>query len=216
MDGKTSMGWTAFERTLSRTLPRADATPFDLWPWDPALNLLLFVHGVEGLEPGLYLLDRCPGRAADFRAACAAPDLFWSPVPGTDLPLFALRTPLDLRREASKLSCHQGIAGRGALSLGMIGALGPVLDEEGDWAYRRLHWEAGMIGQVLYLEAEAAGLRGTGIGCFLDDVVHGHLGLDTGPQAPWATLYHFTVGKTLEDARLSTEPAYAPFSETRR
>ncbi|WP_413207152.1 SagB/ThcOx family dehydrogenase [Rhodospirillum sp. A1_3_36] len=216
MDGKTPMEWTAFERSLSRTLPQTASAPFDLWPWNPALNLLLFVHGVEGLEPGLYLLDRCPKRATDFRAACSAPDLSWSPIPGTDLPLFALRTPLDLRRETSKLSCRQGIAGRGAFSLGMIGALGPVLEEEGDWAYRRLHWEAGMIGQVLYLEAEAAGLRGTGIGCFLDDAVHGLLGLDRGPYAPWATLYHFTIGKALEDSRLSTEPAYTPLSEPRR
>ncbi|MCF8478953.1 MAG: SagB/ThcOx family dehydrogenase [Rhodospirillum sp.] len=214
MDGETGMEWTAFERMLSWTLPRRGVAPFDLWPWDPALNLLLFVHAVGKLEPGLYLLDRCSGRAAEFRAACSAPDLAWTAVPGTDLPLFALRAPLDLRRETSKLSCHQGIAGRGAFSLGMVGALGPVLEEEGEWAYRRLHWEAGMIGQVLYLEAEAAGLRGTGIGCFLDDVVHGLLGLETGLDAAWATLYHFTIGMPLEDDRLSTEPAYALLSET--
>ena len=34
-----------------------------------------------------------------------------------------------------------------------------------------------MIGQVLYLEAEAVGLRGTGIGCFFDDGMHSLLGL---------------------------------------
>ncbi len=33
-----------------------------------------------------------------------------------------------------------------------------------------LHWETGMIGQVLYLQAEAAGVRATGIGCYFDDV----------------------------------------------
>jgi len=27
----------------------------------------------------------------------------------------------------------------------------------------KLFWEAGLLGQVLYLEAEAAGVRGTGI-----------------------------------------------------
>ena len=36
----------------------------------------------------------------------------------------------------------------------------------------RLFWETGVIGQVLYLEAEAAGVRATGIGCFFDDPVH--------------------------------------------
>ncbi len=37
----------------------------------------------------------------------------------------------------------------------------------------------GVIGQVLYLEAEAAGARATGIGCFYDDPVHDVLGLKT-------------------------------------
>jgi hypothetical protein len=31
---------------------------------------------------------------------------------------------------------------------------------------------------VLYLEAEAAGVRATGIGCFFDDPVHQVFGLD--------------------------------------
>jgi hypothetical protein len=34
-----------------------------------------------------------------------------------------------------------------------------------------------MIGQPLYLAAEAAGVRGTGIGCYFDDVLHRALGL---------------------------------------
>lgn len=35
--------------------------------------------------------------------------------------------------------------------------------------YPRLFWETGVLGQVLYLEAHAAGLSATGIGCFFDD-----------------------------------------------
>ena len=50
------------------------------------------------------------------------------------------------------------------------------LRERGEWFYRRLFWECGLIGQVLYLEAEAAGARATGIGCFYDDPVHELLG----------------------------------------
>ena len=46
--------------------------------------------------------------------------------------------------------------------------------------YRRLFWECGLIGQVLYLEAEAAGVRGTGIGCFYDDAG----ARDAGPLGP--------------------------------
>ena len=62
------------------------------------------------------------------------------------------------------------------------------------------------LGQILYLEAEAAGVRGTGIGCFFDDAVHGVLGLT---DNRWQSLYHFTVGEPLEDARLQSLPAYA-------
>ena len=63
-----------------------------------------------------------------------------------------------------------------------------------------------MIGQVLYLEAEAIGLRGTGIGCFFDDGVHEMLGL---PGKALQSLYHFTVGLPLNDARLVSLPPYA-------
>jgi nitroreductase len=75
----------------------------------------------------------------------------------------------------------------------------------GDWMYRRLFWECGLIGQVLYLEAEAAGVRGTGIGCFYDDPVHEALGLQ---GHAWQSLYHFCVGNPIEDTRLETSPGY--------
>jgi SagB-type dehydrogenase family enzyme len=213
MDGRTPLPAAAFRRLLERTLPRPGRPPFDVLPWPPALNLLLFVHAVDDLKPGLYLLIRDAARLAAFHDACTAPDLAWEPMAETALPLYRLRTPADLRRTASQLSCHQGIAGRGALSLGMVGALGPVLAAEGPWAYRRLHWEAGLIGQVLYLEAEAAGLRGTGIGCFLDDEVHRLLGLATDGGAPWQSLYHFTLGGAIDDPRLTTTPAYAHLAD---
>ena len=71
--------------------------------------------------------------------------------------------------------------------------------------YRWLFWEAGMIGQVLYLEAEALGLRGTGIGCYFDDEVHSLLGL---ADNSYQSLYHFTVGLPVEDQRLTTLPPY--------
>ena len=71
--------------------------------------------------------------------------------------------------------------------------------------YRHLFWETGMIGQVLYLEAEAQGVRATGIGCFFDDPVHELMGL---PNDAFQSLYHFTVGGPREDARLATRAAY--------
>ena len=80
-----------------------------------------------------------------------------------------------------------------------------VLVENGPSFYRRLFWEAGLIGQVLYLEAEAAGVRATGIGCYFDDPVHQVFGLR---DLELQSLYHFTVGGPVDDPRLTTLPPY--------
>ena len=57
----------------------------------------------------------------------------------------------------------------------------------------------GLLGQVLYLEAEAAGARATGIGCFFDDPVHRVFGL---ADLAFQSLYHFTVGGAVDDPAL--------------
>ena len=77
---------------------------------------------------------------------------------------------------ANRVSCDQDIAADGFFSLGMIARLESSIRDR-DWFYRRLFWESGIIGQTLYLEAEAAGARATGIGCFYDDPVHEAAGL---------------------------------------
>jgi hypothetical protein len=110
----------------------------------------------------------------------------------------------DFRREATFASCQQDIAGDGAFSVGMIAKFKENI-ENNPFLYRRLFWETGMIGQVLYLEAEAHSIRGTGIGCFFDDVVHKLLGFD---DNTYQSLYHFTIGSALEDKRITTLPPY--------
>src|SRR6185295_1871146 len=93
-------------------------------------------------------------------------------------PLSLWRLELgDTRRAAALVSCRQDIASDGAFAVSMLAELEPALTEHGAWMYRHLHWEAGAIGQILYLEAEAARVRATGIGCFFDDAVHELLGL---------------------------------------
>ena len=71
----------------------------------------------------------------------------------------------------------------------MIADFDASLQEFGPSFYRHLFWESGVVGQVLYLEAEAAGARGTGIGCFYDDPVHDVLGLDR-PRVPEPVSLH--------------------------
>jgi len=203
-DGTGTMTAAAFFRMLDMTLPRHDTTPWDCWPYPPRTHLLLFVHTVEGLKPGLYLLLRNPAMLETFKAAMRD-EFIWENVDGcpTHLSLHHLITASS-RKAAATVSCHQAIAGNSCFSLGMLTEYGTALDH-GPWHYRRLFWECGLIGQVLYLEAEAAGLRGTGIGCFFDDNVHSLFGLQ-GDQ--FQSLYHFTVGHALHDARLATLPPY--------
>lgn len=209
MDRVTSMAWGDFVDTLMRTRPHRTAIPWDCFPYAPSLNLLCFVHAVESLEPGLYLWARAPAYAEGLRSSCPQSQV-WSRI--GDLPLYRLGEPMDVRKLASQVSCFQGIAGHGAVSLGMIGPLHDVLHRKGPSAYRWLHWEAGMIGQTLYLCAESMGLRGTGIGCFFDEDVMKLVGMPSG----WASIYHFTIGGALDDARLGTEPAYGHLSARRK
>ena len=51
-----------------------------------------------------------------------------------------------------------------------------------------------------------SGFLATGIGCFFDDEMHALLGLR---GTEWQSLYHFTAGGAVDDARLTTLPAYS-------
>jgi SagB-type dehydrogenase family enzyme len=202
-DGRTGITRAGFLTMLARVASH-ERLPFAALPWPAAIHLALFVHRVADVEPGLYLLVRDAARAADLRAALRA-DFAWEPA-AEELPGLVRLARGDLRHVARRVSCHQDIAADGAFALGMLGEFEPNRRARGASFYRRLHWEAGALGQVLYLEAEALGVRATGIGCFLDDELHEVLGLR---DRAWQTIYHFTVGMPVEDARLRTAPAYA-------
>jgi SagB-type dehydrogenase family enzyme len=208
-DAKSGLARDCFFSMLRRLHP--GAPPWDAIDWPPQVHLILFIHRVEGLTPGVYAYLRDPAVLDEWRAAMRAeflwerqtdPNTASDPNGSTDLFLLF---PSDVTWTANRLSCDQDIAADGFFSLGMIARLEPSLRERGEWFYRRLFWECGMIGQVLYLEAEAAGTRGTGIGCFYDDAVHELLAL-SGDR--WQSLYHFSMGVPVEDPRLTTEPGY--------
>lgn len=202
-DGRTALAWEDFQRMLSAVMPTS-RIPFDVWHWPPRVHLALFVHRVENLAPGLYLLPRSPDAVETLRAAMRS-EFEWQPVNEDDgAPRLYRLVAADCRRAAQTVSCHQAIAGDSAFSMAMLAEFQQPITAE-PWQYRRLFWETGLIGQALYLEAEACGMRGTGIGCFFDDSLHEILGLK---DTQFQSLYHFTVGKPLGDARLQTLPAY--------
>ena len=58
LDGRTSITRDAFYRILVKTLASPDQFPFNTLPWTPLIHLALFVHRVDGIDPGLYVLIR--------------------------------------------------------------------------------------------------------------------------------------------------------------
>jgi len=207
MDGFTAISQEAFFRTLARLMPTRDrrSMPWDAIPWRPRIHLGLFVHRVEGVPRGLYALARDPDKLAPLKDVMRR-EFRWQRLPSCPpgLPLYLLQEG-DCRALAATVSCGQSIAGDGAFSLGMIADYIDGLATYGAAFYRNLFWEAGMVGQVLYLEAEEAGIRSTGIGCYFDDPVHQVFGITS---REWQSFYHFTVGGPVEDTRLTTLPAY--------
>jgi SagB-type dehydrogenase family enzyme len=200
-DGKTHISDAAFFGMLACLLPRRDAPPWNVLTSAATVHAALLVHRVDGLEPGLYMFVRTPAALPDLRQSMR-PEWLWQKVGPDHLPLYLL-LPYDLRAAAKLICCHQDIAGDSCFALGMIARFEIAFRQP--WRYRHLFWECGILGQTLYLEAEAAGVRATGIGCFFDDEMHALLGIR---DHAWQSLYHFTVGGAMDDQRLSASPPY--------
>jgi len=169
--------------------------------------LLLFVHRVVGLAPGLYAFCRDAGRL-DWLRACA-PRYQWQPVEAAQaaaLPLFRLQAPEDVQEAARALSCQQDWAAKGCVALAIFAEYKPLLRDYGPWMYQRAHWEAGIVGQALYLAAESVGCSGTAMGCFFGPWTHQTMCVDA---EQLQDVEHFTIGYAIEDRRVQTIPPYA-------
>jgi SagB-type dehydrogenase family enzyme len=138
------------------------------------IQLYLYAHRIDGLQPGVYR--------------------FWRD--GAELEGIKLG---DQRVIAAGLSLGQNLAGNACVAFSMIGDLERAARAHGDRGYRYVHFEAGAIGQRLYIAAEALGFGATGIGAFYDEEVHRHLNL-TPKQG--SVVYHFAIGYPVPDPRL--------------
>jgi SagB-type dehydrogenase family enzyme len=138
------------------------------------VQLYLYVHRVDDLAPGVYR--------------------YWP----EHAELEMLKQG-DQRLVAAALSLGQDLAGNACVAVSMIGDFETATRIYGDRGYRYVHFEAGALGQRLYLAAEALGLRATGIGAFFDDEVHKYLTL--APESG-QVVYHFAVGYPVFDPRL--------------
>lgn len=205
MDGATSLSRADFFRLLDHLLVRPGLPPWGQHPAQARIHLVLFVHRVDDLRPGLYLLTRHPDAEPSLRNALRD-EFQWQALDGCpDHVGLRLLVAARAERSAAGLACQQAIAGNGAFAVAMLGEFDAAL-ADGAPGYRDLFREAGLVGQALYLEAEAIGLQGTGIGCFFDDALHDLLGI---ADTRYQVMYQFTVGGAVVDTRIGSEPAYS-------
>jgi len=167
------------------------------------VNLVMFVHSVENLPSGLYILLGSTKQKENLQSSMK--DIFlWEKVQNTVDDLYFLQGG-NFKPIAKAISCSQDIASDGAFSLGMLVEFDKQLQEFGAHRYKELYWNCGALGQQLYLESTSLGLSATGIGCFLDDVFHEVLGVE---NSLYQSLYHFTIGRGLFDSRLTNIEPY--------
>lgn len=201
-DGKSVMPKSSFYSILTKLIPELGSEVWSIFSNPPRIHMALFVHRVDGMIPGLYVLVR-DSEQVDIIKKDWSPNNFkfeWRAMDDTPsgLNLF-LCVQEDVTMLANRLSCDQDIASDSCFTVAMIGNLTQAVDSFGPFSYRELHWEAGYIGQILYLEAEALGFRGTGIGCFYDDPILLTLGCNSNYQ----DFYHFTIGMPKVDRRIA-------------
>jgi SagB-type dehydrogenase family enzyme len=115
------------------------------------VTLYLYFHRVQDCEPGVYRWDRSSRRLGQLHRG-------------------------NVERVAAFLSLEQPLAGNACFAVSMIADLAEAARVFGNRGYRYVHFEAGAIGQRLYVGAEALGWNATGIGAFYDDDVHRFLG----------------------------------------
>ncbi len=199
-DGVSIMPHALFRRLLASLLTGGSPV-WSLWSRPARVHPVLMVHRVEGLEPGLYFLPRSESGLSRLGADMRG-DFNWTPA-DPELPLYRL-VAARAERVARTVSCHQDIASQCAVAFMFVAEFALPIEAD-PAAWRHLHWEAGMQGHCLTLEAEAAGWRGTGIGCFFDDADHELLGLE---DDRYQVVYHYAIGMPLEDTRITTLPAY--------
>jgi SagB-type dehydrogenase family enzyme len=147
------------------------------------VELIVYVHRVKECEQGVYR---------------------WN---GSTRKLEQLHRG-DVEGIAAYLSLEQALAGNACFAISMIADLARAANVFGNRGYRYAHFEAGAIGQRLYIGATALGWGATGIGAFYDDDVHRFLGiLEEGKSAdasklPRQVIYHFAVGRAVRDPRI--------------
>jgi len=173
------------------------------------VHLILFIHRVIDVPPGLYILLRSKSHLLEATLATIQGHIGYGNATWGEPPeitpaifrnrLFALLENVDLRQLTADLACNQSTAADGHFSVAMLGDLASsVFFPPRPWRYPRLFWEAGAIAHSFYLSSYKK-LATTGLGCFYDDLFHDVMGLE---DHRFQALYFLAVGPPLFDERL--------------
>jgi len=169
---------------------------------DDSLQVGMWIQGVEALPAGRYFL--CRGEQdhlfqdlSAYRVEHPALDstlrLYgWTMYEGDGRDALVVE---QVRKEASDYSCYQGIANDCNVVCSFLAPVS-VHVENNPNSYRTLHWQAGLLGQLLYVNAYQRHMGATGMGCFLDPESSMAF-----PVAGFQPLYHFALGPIQNDAR---------------
>lgn len=182
------------------------------------VHVVVMILRVKGLKPGVYLIPRNSeflklfmgetrlGRGKKSKssksaemdvetldASSAMLDRDWNQL----VYLF----PVDnMAQVSTRLCAEQSIGGLGVFTIILLAEFRHKLLVHGASHCRRLHYEAGAMGELLYLEAESEGLRANGMGCYFDNPLLELLALPRNHS--FEPLYFLSVGDAFDDEKL--------------
>ena len=163
---------------LDKTLPR-NLPPFNTNAHLNNIDIVLFVNRVNGLESGIYYYSRNNLLKHNFTQI--------------EDRLYLIEKG-DFSEASKFINCTQDLGKFSSVSFSFVANFEKITK---NYHYKLTLEEAGMVGHILYLEAEAKGIRGCGIGCFFDDLINEEI-LNNKLQA----VYNFTIGVPLIDERI--------------
>jgi len=194
-DPRSSLTPESLSTALAAALPQParDWANWEISSENPGRRLvspLAFVSRVGGVAPGAY----------------------WVAADGRGLGLVEAG---DFSRVAGYLSLEQDMATHAAVLFTLIGDLPRGFAAHGPRGWRYAHFEAGFLGQGLYLAAAACGFSATGIGAFYDEEVHRFWRID--PARHGRVIYHFALGgRSVPEPHLVTITDVADLFPARR
>jgi len=162
------------DKTLSRNLP-----PFNTDTHFNNIDILLFINRINGLENGIYYYSRNNLLKHNFIQV--------------EERLYLIEKG-DFSTTSKFINCMQDLGSLSSVSFSFVADFEKITK---NYHYKLTLQEAGMIGHILYIEAEAKGIRGCGIGCFFDDLINLDI-LNGKLQA----VYNFSIGIPLIDERI--------------